>query len=295
MGQGHTEPDAGRSTFLLRSGGAGGGRVLLSGFWCGADRYREPVSLPDASGMSGCAAGCPRVDGVLDFETPDVAALDNAELPETYGADKGVRLSLVYPGGFTPYPNRPRLEKVGDADGGRGFSSACGSGQHDTDHAGLLKTMFLRFPKEDGEGTWDGVPSLLVTYTGAGSEHATGQVFDIDGSGSPTVDTEQLKVTAYDASYVPLASVDSPEGTATSCASRPSANNYDAHGWRFSLRAGAGLRIKYVRVDFTGSAAHPTVGFDNFNVFPACGHAGQDICMASTHPPHFVPPPPRVA
>ena len=29
-----------------------GGRVLLSGPWYGADSYREPVSLPDASGMS---------------------------------------------------------------------------------------------------------------------------------------------------------------------------------------------------------------------------------------------------
>ena len=38
MEQGPTEPHAGRSTFLLSSGGAGG-RVLLSGFWYGADSY----------------------------------------------------------------------------------------------------------------------------------------------------------------------------------------------------------------------------------------------------------------
>ena len=37
-GQGPTEPHAGRSTFLLSSGGAGG-RVLLSGLWYGADHY----------------------------------------------------------------------------------------------------------------------------------------------------------------------------------------------------------------------------------------------------------------
>ena len=52
MEQGPTEPHAGRSTFLLSSGGAGG-RVLLSGLWYGAHSYSEPVSLPDASGMSG--------------------------------------------------------------------------------------------------------------------------------------------------------------------------------------------------------------------------------------------------
>ena len=42
--QGPTEPHTGRSTFLLSLGGAGGGRVLLSGLWCGADRCRAPVS-----------------------------------------------------------------------------------------------------------------------------------------------------------------------------------------------------------------------------------------------------------
>ena len=52
MEQGPTEPHAGRSTFLLSSGGAGG-RVLLSGRWYGADCDSETVSLPDASGMSG--------------------------------------------------------------------------------------------------------------------------------------------------------------------------------------------------------------------------------------------------
>ena len=38
MEQGPTEPRAGRSTFLLSSGGAWG-RVLLSGLWYGADSY----------------------------------------------------------------------------------------------------------------------------------------------------------------------------------------------------------------------------------------------------------------
>ena len=52
MEQGPTEPHAGRSTFLLSSGGAGGW-VLLSGLWYGADCYCESVCLPDASGMSG--------------------------------------------------------------------------------------------------------------------------------------------------------------------------------------------------------------------------------------------------
>ena len=51
MEQGPTEPQSGRSTFLLSSGGAGG-RVLLSGFWYGVDRYRAPVALPEDSGMS---------------------------------------------------------------------------------------------------------------------------------------------------------------------------------------------------------------------------------------------------
>ena len=36
MEQGPTEPDTGRGTFLLNSGGAAG-RVLLSGLWYGAD------------------------------------------------------------------------------------------------------------------------------------------------------------------------------------------------------------------------------------------------------------------
>ena len=41
MEQDPTEPHAGRSTFLLSSGGVGGGggRVLLRGLWYGADRY----------------------------------------------------------------------------------------------------------------------------------------------------------------------------------------------------------------------------------------------------------------
>ena len=47
MEQGPTEPHAGRSTFLLIFGGAGG-RVLRSGLW-----YPEPFPLPDAIGMSG--------------------------------------------------------------------------------------------------------------------------------------------------------------------------------------------------------------------------------------------------
>ena len=51
MEQGPTEPRAGCGASLLSSGGAGG-RVLLSGLWCGADSYRDAVSLPDASGMS---------------------------------------------------------------------------------------------------------------------------------------------------------------------------------------------------------------------------------------------------
>ena len=51
-----SEPHAGRSTFLLSSGGAGR-RVLLSGRCYGANSYREPVSLPDASGMSGQDSG----------------------------------------------------------------------------------------------------------------------------------------------------------------------------------------------------------------------------------------------
>ena len=38
MGQGPTEPHAGRGTFLLSSGGVGG-RVLLSGLWYGANSY----------------------------------------------------------------------------------------------------------------------------------------------------------------------------------------------------------------------------------------------------------------
>ena len=56
MEQGPTEPHARRSTFLLSSGGAGGERVLLSGLWYGADHHKEPVSLPDARGLSGRAA-----------------------------------------------------------------------------------------------------------------------------------------------------------------------------------------------------------------------------------------------
>ena len=50
MEQGPTEPHAGRSTFLLSFGGAGGGYYAVA---FGTGPNPEPFPLPDAIGMSG--------------------------------------------------------------------------------------------------------------------------------------------------------------------------------------------------------------------------------------------------
>ena len=129
-----------------------------------------------------------------------------------------------------------------------------------------LRTAPLRPPRN--EGTIDGYPSLLVTYLGAGTDEASGSLYDIDGSAGAA---ERFKVRAFDADKYLLLELVSPEGTARDCVPNgPASNGYDAQPWAFTVTAPAGPPIKYIRLDSEGSESAPDVAFDNFNAFTRC-------------------------
>ena len=115
--------------------------------------------------------------------------MDNQELPVDYGKNDGISFALVHTGTFDDYPNRPRLEAVGNDKVHTAFGGSC-TGMNDRDHLGTLGDVFLRFPRQDLEGQYDGLPALLVTYEGE-TEEASGMLYDIDGR---TKATEHFKV-----------------------------------------------------------------------------------------------------
>jgi hypothetical protein len=216
------------------------------------------VELPDET------PECPPGGGHVDFE--DLVGMDNQELPVDYGKNDGISFALVHTGTFDDYPNRPRLEAVGNDKVHTAFGGSC-TGMNDRDHLGTLGDVFLRFPRQDLEGQYDGLPALLVTYEGE-TEEASGMLYDIDGR---TKATEHFKVTAFDAHRTELVSHLSPEGTIRFCTpNAPTPNNLDSWGWQFTITAPEGAKIKYIRIDQVGTDPDPSFGFDNFVAYTRC-------------------------
>jgi hypothetical protein len=127
-----------------------------------------------------------------------------------------------------------------------GFQGSTGTDTADPGFAGQLGQYFLRSSNPGSD-----FGKFTITYTGGTVTAASGEIWDIDGTGEPGSSqpalTEQYTVKAYDSSSNLLATQVSPLGTLQT----PYAP-LDGRPWVFSF-SGLTAGISRIEVDFTGT------------------------------------------
>lgn len=192
---------------------------------------------------------------VIDFETvPGTMPSDQLAITTQFEPTLGVTFGLDNDddGALDPGAS-PFLELVGGADPGTGFANhQVGDDQADAGFESLLGSYFLRF----GTGeTGSGDSALLIVYSSPVAA-ASGDLWDIDGSGSGT---ERWLIEALDAGGATLESVLSPEGVDFNT------DPYEGRPWTWSFdRASADIHA--IRIDFVGTkSSNVGLAFDRFS------------------------------
>ena len=207
---------------------------------------------------------------VINFESTGLT--DNDSIPLTQDFVDGavtVRFGLD-PNGLTGGIVRTEtvfLEAVGESDTLNGFKNneddefdvELSTFIPNSGSGGGLGSFFARadpVPNTSG-GSLGGDGLFVIEYTVGAPVSASGQLWDIDGSGLSRA--EQFSVVAYDSSQAVIATETSPLGSATGPGS------LDGLPWLFQFD-NLTSPIKFITIDFTGSkTSNIGIAFDNFN------------------------------
>lgn len=216
--------------------------------------------------LLGLVTGSAMAASVVDFETTPSGGtpVDNTLLSAPYTSG-GVSVAFYFDvNGNNTFDAGtdalPVFERAGNSDPVAGFAASVANDTADPGFGAQLGQFFLRQPPVGQFGANIPGPFIVDYNTALTITALSGEIWDIDGSGSQTVGTERWRVDVLDSTGNVLATSTSPLGTQGS-------NNapLDGKPWVFgftSLPTG----VDKVRLSFIGSKTSGIgLAFNNFS------------------------------